>query len=463
MIPLVRPLSGSWRWREAFAFGRGEKRRPLRIVADTTTVPSGEAYECLHGFAHHPIVEVLMLARNGHGDGDRIIIGEPERPDGGVSIDYFVGDSRGHTGLWPHDYVLTLAERIAEPGSEPDPEAHRAFVLAAAGEEISADVVATRSPYLLDRKPQALADRVNTASPEDAVAVLGLYLRLNGDFTIDCAEGWRDSLGRHFSYFVLMRELLPSAWRWFSACVANAMATGDDEVEGTAQSAMERVDRALRARDRLHGELQQPSGLEPIEEALFYFDVTLLMLGGAFDATARVAHAAHGLTSSPRFAWWTSDSWRRRLNPGLKQLMSPGQPARDARELVAVLRNTIHARSFATMNYQSGGRQEQLVIVPRSVDAELEEVVNRQANAVEFGLHRLPITGELCLDPGRYVEAVFPRAVAALNEIMDATPVEQLDGVDPSKLRLAAPAEETDKNLFHPAVRRRMRLLGGFA
>jgi hypothetical protein len=374
----------------------------------------------------------------------------------------FVIDSRTtRAAVWAHDYL-----EVARATSADVAEAEAGIVVAAAAEQITCDVVATQSAYLLSGAPRSLVKRANPVSPEDAAALVGLYLRLDGDFSIDYGKEWKDALGRHFSYFVLMRELLPAAWRWFSGCMAHSASGGDEDLAMIAQSGMERVDRALRARDRLHGELQQPSGLETIEEALFYFDVTLLMLGGAFDVTALVADAVHGLNTPPHRVSWASTDWLRKTgqtNQTLARLMIPGQPSRDARELVAVLRNTIHGQSMGTISYQASGRpREQLIVLPKSVESKFEQLIHRQPHASAFGVERLP-SQHLSVDPGCYIEALFPRALAALSAIMDATPVERLAGVDATKLMTGPPQEETFDNIFHPAIRKRLRLLAGFA
>jgi hypothetical protein len=49
----------------------------------------------------------------------------------------------------------------------------------------------------------------------------------------------------------------------------------------------------------------------------------------------------------------------------------------------------------------------------------------------------------------------------ALNKIMEATPIEELDGVVAAELSTQPPSEETYNNIFAPAIRRRLRLLAG--
>lgn len=463
MIPRVKPPSFP-RSDARYAFGRGDKGRPLRIVIDAATVTdigdvgTDDAVECLHGFAHHPLVEILTTGADKNG----LQIGDYDAEADYRPVEFTIGERRIRTGAWSRD-AAEIARQLADPAHAD--EAERAAVLADICGHNDVDALATRSAFLLESAPRQLVAAANPMTPEDAVALVGLYLRSNDDFSVDYGETWRDSLGRHFSYFVLMRELLPAAWRWFSGCVAHSQASGDDQLMMIGQSAMERFDRSLRARDRLHAELQPPMGRESADEARFYFDVALLMLGGAFDGTARVTHFVHKLAPPLRQASWANSNWLRALakeNTELASLMRPEQPARDARELVAVLRNTIHGEATRIVTLHAGGRREELVVVPKSLESEVETLVARQPNADAFGVARTD-GGHLYLDPGLYVEALLPRAASALNEIMDATPVEALDGVVAAALMTGPPAEETRNNVFHPALRRRLRLLGGFA
>ena len=66
MIPRIKPSSFP-RADARYAFGRGEKARPLRIVLDAETVGDDEAVECLRGFAHHPLVEILTPGADNNG------------------------------------------------------------------------------------------------------------------------------------------------------------------------------------------------------------------------------------------------------------------------------------------------------------------------------------------------------------------------------------------------------------
>lgn len=114
-------------------------------------------------------------------------------------------------------------------------------------------------------------------SPEDAAAVVGLYLRQRNEFTIWKGQpaGTLES-NRGLFYWVLTRRMLPAGWRWFGACVASSEDQEISELVLLAQSALVRLGRALRARDRVLVQFQLEQDNETAVEALFYLDVVRL-------------------------------------------------------------------------------------------------------------------------------------------------------------------------------------------
>ncbi len=296
--------------------------------------------------------------------------------------------------------------------------------------------------------------------PHEAVALLGLFLRARDDFVFSIQPKYTEKMDRGAFYMILMRDLIPSSWHWFSACVASAHHCQNDRLMILAQSAMERVEYALRARDRLHERLQIPQTRDTGTDAIFYFNVVLLMLGGALDAIALVAHRTHGISLDEHLVGWTRRQWMealRRVDPAMAQLMDEGEPHRDSRDLVAVLRNTIHSDALRTVTWQTGGVRDERVVVPGGVAGRLEEIANRLGASTDFGLSRE--LDEMYVDPGVFVEATLPRIAGAMNALMDATPVEDLPGVDPAALMSGPPHDA----FFSAGMRSRVRMLGGFA
>lgn len=439
-----------------FAFGRGALARPLRIFIDGENTPPSDARDVLVSFATHDQVEVFST------DGstpDRVIVGtlEPqgsyrpfklERADGGELFS-------GVPGNGPD-----VAMAAAAPGLEA--EAERVTTLALGAASHGSDALVTTSDILLG--VGRLVEEANPMTPEAAVALLGLFLRAREDSTlaIDVTEHGtviRQQMDRGEFYFLLMRDLTPSGWRWFSGCVANWEHTRDDSLMMVAQSAMERIEHALRARDRLHERLQLPPTRDTATDAIFYFGVLLLLLGGALDALALVAHRTHQIALDEHLVGWGRAQWTRelrRVNRPLAEMMDEGQPHRDARELVAVMRNTIHSEGLRSITWHSGGGRDERITVPPAVSGRIDAVTARLGSMADFGLIREP-DGRMYVEPGVYVEAMFPRFMAAMNAVMDATPVENLPGADATSLMSGPP----DDDFFSEPRRRRVRLFSG--
>lgn len=432
-----------------YAFGSGDKARPLRIWVDGETVPDSPELEVLMRFAHHPEIEVIGTDNRFP---NRLTV--ERRPQ--------IGHGYSHYELTFEDGRMTsgvVMGAIADPGL--DERGKRAMVMTATAAERNSDGFVTTDPLLLDEPHPTRLDSANVMSLREALAVVGLFLRSREDFAVDLTDTYRYNFDRGLFYWVLVRDLTPAGWRWFSACVQNWTHTNDDGLMFAGQTVFERIERSLRARDRMHESLQLPDSPDSATEAVFYFDVALFMLGGAFDGLAKVAHVADGLgpLSERRVGWGRSD-WMKKLaavNPTLAQMMSGTHRHRDGRELVAVLRNTIHQEMLRTETWFKRGRGSERIVVPRDIETDLEALVLRVGALDEFGLSRDP-GGRLHIAPGLYLEAILPRVFEAMNAVMDATPVENLPGVDPAKLRTTLPRDDPT---FHPDMVARIRLLGG--
>lgn len=454
MIPRI--VHSSWRRREEYAFGRGKSARSLRIFVDGETVPESPQLEVLRAFAHHP--EIELIGTDGRFS-SRFLVRAYDSQNAYTPWEIEFDDGRKLLLGVPGPDVRQIGREFAEPGQEERGE--RAAVMATGAADYDVDAFVTADPLLLERLPRQWVEDGNPMTIDEAVALLGLFLRVREDFTLDLDQGFRQTTGRSGFYLVLMRDLTPSGWRWFSGCAAHSSHDQSDRLVHTAQSALERIERSLRARDRLHEKLQLPASRDLSIEAIFYFDVVLLMLGGAFDGLAKVAHVVHGLTGSERQASWGKESWMKKLraeNPDLGRMMARGEPHRDARELVAILRNTIHQESLQTTTWLSGARRSERIVLPPGVETELEEVLARVGGSEQYGVRR-DSDGRLHIEPGVYIERIQLPVFASINAVMDATPVETLSGVDAAGL-LAGPPGDEDV-MFGSANRRRIRLLSG--
>jgi hypothetical protein len=242
MIPPTRP-SRPHRRADTFAFGSGEVWRPLRLVLDDDTLTTAESAELLV-FGHYPEVELIRTASDAV---PRLEIHEPREDF--VPI-HTVGSGAGVFRVWHATRLRRRAQEVASESDISDENAYRALVFAAAGEEADADGFVTNRDFLrTDRVPQ----QAPAYTPPEAMALLGLALRLHGNDSIggDLADL---RLSGSTYHFVLGRELLHAGWRWFSGCVATSHATKSDTAINLGQAALERLQRVLQIRDRLHAQ-----------------------------------------------------------------------------------------------------------------------------------------------------------------------------------------------------------------
>ena len=179
-------------------------------------------------------------------------------------------------------------------------ERRRSDALAAkVAETVGADIFITERQYLYEAT-WTIADGVTYCHLDDALRVVGLYLRSQGSFIIsrDPAGRGTHTMNRGLYYWVGTRELLPSAWRWFSACVQYSAGIGDNSLMLLGQSVLQ-PQRALQVRDEVRVALNKPQNNDTADEALSSLDIVLLLLMGAVDATARVVHSVLEMSSSP--------------------------------------------------------------------------------------------------------------------------------------------------------------------
>jgi hypothetical protein len=298
----------------------------------------------------------------------------------------------------------------------------------------------------------------------EAIALVGLFLRSRGDYTVWPEYGF--GYGRGGYYWGLTRELLPAAWRWFSGCVHSSHHGGPACILAVGQAALRRADRALRCRDVVHMEVAKPDSRDSANEALFHLNGLLVELGGAFDAVARVAHITYQMPPSQlRSASWGKQAWLkelRRADNSLASQMAPGTDARDSLGLVAVLRNCLHgeALDLVTVSRSDGGGRT-LVTVPDDEASRVRSIARRHPSANSFGIEETSYG--LALRPEALCEALLPWALSTLDGLMAATDVARLPGVSANDLRVEPPSDQRKAfpGLFEEETRRRLRMLAG--
>lgn len=322
--------------------------------------------------------------------------------------------------------------------SDRDPSAaseqRRVDALAAmVANSIGADVFITNRPYL-HKMSWNVADGVTYLDIDGALALLGLYLRSQHTYVTsrNPQRGGTHTMNRGLFFWVATRELLPSAWRWFAACVQHSTGSGSDSLTYLGQSVLQRLQRALQVRDDVHVGLNKPQNNDTADEALSSLDVVLLLLMGAVDATARVAHAVLGLTSRPYRAGWQNQDWLAEVATvaqPLGALFQAGTEEQHALTILRLLRNAIHGEALQPLGVGRGRQRDRtLVSLPASQQADLLASFTALGGTADWGVEQL-IPGRIHADPGVLLEQLLPRVLLMLNKIMDGTPVDQLSHV----------------------------------
>lgn len=455
MIPPTRPSRPHHR-ADAFAFGSGDAWRPLRLVLDDDTLTPAESAELLT-FEQYPEVEFTRIAPTAV---PRLEIQEPREDFVPV---HAIGDGVGVFWVWHAARLRAWAQDIADRSEIREEDAFRAVVFASAADEADADGFVTNRDFL---RTDHVGQQAPIYTPAEAIALIGLTLRLHGNESIGADLGDLRLSGSTY-HFVLARELTHAGWRWFSGCVASSHATKDDTAINLGQATLERFQRVLQIRDRLHAQAKIPSTPTVGDELVFQFETLLLFLSATFDAAARVAHLVY-FGGDYDEAGWRRGGWANQLataEPRLAALVADDTPGGIVLKLISRMRNTIHGEALRTITLQSGGRPTENPVELGANDAAkaATDIAFLGDNPPTWGLREEH--GRTYLSADRYAESLLPHATALLNDLMATTAVEHLSGVDEQKL-MTPPANTPSPgpldDIFSFEIRRRVKRLGGF-
>lgn len=333
-------------------------------------------------------------------------------------------------------------------------------------EIIGADIFVTRRPYVRESK-WARNSGITVCDVDECLALVGLYLRSQYDHV-----EWRSPDGtgtcrmnRGVFFWVGTRELLPSAWRWFYACLQHSFGIGDDALSYLGGSVLQRVQRALQARDDVHRALNQPQDNDTADAALASLDTVLLLLMGALDAAAQVAHTVLAMDPDELYtAAWHRKNWQRKLKkvrPKLAALVTNDSPGQHVLTILGHLRNSVHGSALQALSFRKGVEPLQTLLgLPKAEVAEIRAAMRALGGEKLWGVsHVLPDRPHV--DPGTLLERLFPLVLELINGLMDETPVENLSYVNipPENTK---PPENGPDDPFYERTRLSIRWQLGF-
>ncbi|WP_329067739.1 hypothetical protein [Amycolatopsis sp. NBC_01480] len=299
-----------------------------------------------------------------------------------------------------------------------------------------ADIFVTERPYLFESRID-FAQGTTILRPVDALPVVALYLRAQAVYMIQCGLNGHDTLTTSKGGFYLIgaHELLPASWRWYAACAKEVLiGKGDDRLLYLAQSLLQRVQHALEARDAVHCTLNRPQNNDSTNTALSDLNTVAILLMGAVDAAARVAHLTLKMPENKlRRASWQerqNKGWLeqvRGLSAALADTVSNGADGEHVLTVLRSVRNSVHGEALQglTINGIGGHVATTLIGLPREDISEVMTALTALGGSAAWGVQR-KTAHELFVEPGVFLEQLFPRVLTLLNLMMEKTPVENL-------------------------------------
>lgn len=442
-MPTLRLADSAYPGRSRSAFGRAGAARPLDIWIDTRRLRPSPGLDHLLGFVGHDGLRFVTTTPVPGAD-----LAELEMATTRVGARIARADGHRLIGGGP---IATWEALVDAHAPTADPAARELLLssalLATVADRLIADVFVTDVAFVRDHVTEA-----NGVTVEGVLALIGLYLRMQDDFTVHDHPSF--AYNRGLFYWLLARELVPSwgpAWRALVPTIADGTPTF---LNGLGHALIVRVDAALRARDRAHLELQLPQDNDAADEFLFALDALIVTLDSCFDILARVVNQHFGLGSDAS-ARWRDDKrrWPKKLAaacPPLATVIEPNGAVDDMTALLGHLRKSIHGVPLQTIANQSGGRRtiENLLVIPPGQESRLAEVFTRRGGADTWGV-RPGIDQLQFVDPRLFVEAITRHTLEAI----DAT-VAGAVGPDAERDRLG----DWDDT---PEVRHQLRALSG--
>lgn len=462
MIERIMPSCGSEESPSAFC--RGAHERPLRITFHTSSFigssgADAEALEALRQLAHLPDIEALETES---GIFPHLEIGTSDDSDFYIPVLLKKEDVTIEAGLTSPDHWKQIAAQLAGQSDLQHIEAQAMFqdlIVARAHRELGQDILITLSPRLLTHRTDLPIRETNPRSPSEAVQIVGLFLRSRDNYTYFAGPQGRVAFDRGLFYWVLMRHSLTSMWFYFSACVEASKIRNDDTLY-IGQSILSRCNRALEARDAIGIQFYLPQNNNTRDTMMYHFDYLTLLLAGAFDAQARIAHRVYRIQLKERDASFRRQDFLKALKKDndvttLYDLVTE-QYFQDVMTLLYEPRNTIHGAGLPTLASKLGAEPEAsfVTILPQYQTA-LWQAAERCGSPEHWGLTKIH---GVQFEPYTYAVSLVKASLKLIDAIAAAT---NIAGLFPSGHAIPPLLDKPPENSpFSEANRKRLAILG---
>lgn len=398
---------------ERSAFARGPKERTLRIFVDEDSLEANHS-SMIDGFGGNPHIDVTRINLSS------ITLDSSGSAHLDIDTKRFSFSPARHNldTVISHGYEIDKTEQNIE---------QRLVLCMILSSTIGCDAFVTSSIQTF-RIARAFWKMSNPLSYLDTMKHIGLHLRLREDFVYHQKRNSRIEIDGPTFYDLVAHDLLPQFWRW-----QTFLPTGQTPLEpssqGLADAILTRFTRALRARDRVHGQLMRQPTAASIDESLFYFDGFLVAIASAFDAAARVVNNIFSL-DKPHRSSWNNQDWTKKLinvDPDFGPLLLQESWIKDILGMIFPLRNSIHEETFKPIIVPD--RFDSIrnfhIAIPQDDKDKISDIVKRRGGFARWGIHEIG-KNALSIELGQYIERLLPLAAIALTKLMEVTKVERI-------------------------------------
>jgi hypothetical protein len=282
---------------------------------------------------------------------------------------------------------------------------------------IEADLFITERPYLFGTRKIHIPSVTLCRIPE-ALAMVGLYLRSQGEFVLwrvadgsggpprmsgcttrsgrsRCCQSYGDGPG--FRLPQLSRKPLT---HWAALPARCCCGWCERSGPGTAST----------------GHSTWPQQGDAVRSVLVELDTILVMLMGAVDASARFIHVLLAVQGEQRDAGWQKSGWRSKLvgqSQPLADLFGNGAPLADVLTVLSRLRNTVHGQAIQATMRQSGRIRDAPITLPAEHESRILASMDNLGGRAAWGA-RPGVSGAVAVDPGQFVGQLFPAVLGLL-------------------------------------------------
>lgn len=442
MIPRVWPMRDRQLGdRDRSAFARGPTQRNLRVHVDVEALQAEEGFERLMSFAHHDTIDVVELRPKDFTLDEKGVATwsvESVRRDRSRN-DGAVVRTHHEEFFYPAGNNLKALRAM---GFDLDAEAElekRALMAMFAWRGCDAFVSSHAARNLASRRyPES-----NPLSVLEATALIGLFLRLREDFVYWCADGAVRTTTASSFYSTMAEYLLPGLDRWMVHCPEGSTAF-EPSPAGLVRGVHERTVRALRARDRLLGQLFRVPQRSTMDDALFYFDGFLVSLTAAFDCAYRLLSRCYALKPTPTLR---QPKWTQALLAAQTKFVevAEGTPMGDVALILHTLRNVLHEEPFKVVGLVDEGGDLlafQAGLSPKERE-HIEVALQRTGGADSWGFYEVG-DGAFTIDLHRFTERMLTEATEVIRFIVRTTEVERMGPARPIPAAPRTPGRPRD-------------------